>query len=407
MHSLKSEPAIVMTHPAQPTASKEFIAMMAVLMSVVAISIDAMLPALGIIGKAMGVTHPNQAQYLISCIFLGMAIGQLICGPLSDAIGRKNILYGSISLYLVGSVMCLLARSIEVMLLGRFIQGLGVAGPNVACISIVRDRFSGRPMARMMSLVMMIFIMVPVIAPAIGQSLMLVSSWHAIFVLYIVYALAVLLWITLRLPETLLPENRIPFRIGTILHSAKRVVTNRRTIIYTICMGFTFGAMIGDLNSAQQIFQVQFGVGEMFVVYFGLQALAFGAASLVNARMVERLGMRYICLHALSVMSGTSLLFLALHAIIPITFWWFFFYGVILLFCIGLLFGNLNALALEPMGDIAGTAAAIIGATSISLAIPLGTLIGQLYDGTLIPLASGFALLGLGALGLMLWVEKR
>lgn len=389
-----------MTHMEMNTsASKEFVALMAILMSVVAISIDAMLPALGMIGESLQVTHPNQAQYIISCIFAGMAIGQLISGPLSDAVGRKPLLFMTLALYLVGSVVCLSAQTIEVMLVGRFIQGLGVSGPYVSCMSIVRDKFHGRAMAKVMSLIMMIFIMVPVVAPAIGQTIVKFGSWHYIFVLYISYAIAVGVWVSLRLDETLAVENRVPFRLATMLQSAKIVLTNRQTVGYTACMGCVFGALIGDLNCAQQIFQVQFGVGEMFVVYFGLQALAFGFSSLLNSRWVERLGMRYICSRALIVLSAASAVFLALHYVVQIQFWMFFFYGVILLFCVGLLFGNLNALALEPMGHIAGIASAIIGAASNVIAIPLGTLIGQMYDGTLVPIVAGFS-----ALGIMAWL---
>lgn len=384
------------------TASKEFIVLMAVLMSVVAISIDAMLPALGVIGEALNVSHANQAQYIISSIFAGMCVGQLISGPLSDALGRKKVLYGSLALYLVGSAICLGASTIEVMLAGRFVQGLGVSGPYVSCMSIVRDKFSGRQMARVMSLVMMIFIMVPVIAPALGQSILAVSSWQAIFVLYLIYALAVMAWITFRLEETLAPEHRIPFSLANIIGGARTVLSNRQTVGYTLCMGCIFGALIGDLNSAQQVFQGQFGVGKMFVVYFGLQALAFGASSMLNARWVEKLGMRYICQRALAVMTVSSVLFLALHFVMPIHFWMFFLYGVVLLFCVGLLFGNLNALALEPMGHMAGIATAIIGAVSTAIAITLGTFIGQMYDGTLIPLLCGFA-----GLGMLAWFFMR
>lgn len=383
-----------MDSPSHAAPSKEFVVLMALLMSVVAISIDAMLPALGIIGEALNVVHPNDAQYIISAIFAGMAAGQLMCGPLSDAFGRKPVLYGTLFLYMIASLMCLYAATLEVMLAGRFIQGLAVAGPYISCMSIVRDRYSGRVMARVMSLVMMIFIMVPVIAPAIGQGLMLIYSWHAIFVMYIIYAMAIFIWVKWRLPETLTEENRVPFRVKSILHAAKLVITNRQTLCYTICMGCMFGALIGDLNSAQQIFQVKYNVGEMFVVYFGLQALAFGASSLLNSRLVERLGMRYICVRALLVLTLVSCAFLILTLIMHVTFWMFFSYGVVALFCVGLLFGNLNALALEPMGHMAGIASAIIGAMSSVISIICGTIIGQMYDGTIIPLITGFAVLG-------------
>ena len=393
-------------HPADFSHSLEFILLMAVLMSVTAISIDAMLPALGIIGRELGVAHPNHAQYIISCIFAGMASGQLVFGPLSDAIGRKKILYLCLGLYLVGSAICLTALDLPQMLAGRFVQGLGVAGPYVACMSIIRDRFVGRGMARVMSLVMMIFIMVPAVAPAIGQGILAIASWKYIFVLYVCYALFVLVWVSLRLEETLAPEHRIPFNVRNILRGAKTVVTNRKTLLYTLCMGCVFGALIGDLNACQQIFQVQYGVGEMFAVYFGLQALAFGGSSLINARLVERLGMRYICLRSLAIMVSISLLFLLLREAVAIEFWMFFLYGVVLLFSVGMLFGNLNALAMEPMGDIAGIAAAIIGAISMVIAITFGTIIGQLYDGTLLPILAGFMCLGMLAFLLAYFAEK-
>lgn len=395
-----------MTEKAEST-SKEFIALMAILMSVVSISIDAMLPALGTIGDALKATHPNQPQYIISSIFIGMAIGQLICGPLSDALGRKKVLYGGLALYLAGSVICLMAKNIDIMLAGRFIQGLGVAGPYICCMSIIRDKFNGRPMAKVMSLVMMIFIMVPVVAPAIGQTIVMFLSWQYIFVLYIIYALVVMLWINIRLEETLAPADRIPFRISTIIAGTKTVIKNRQAMTYTICMGCMFGALIGDLNSARQIFQEQFGVGEMFVVYFGLQALAFGVSSHMNSKWVERLGMRYLCVRGLTAMTVSSAIFLAAHFVVPIEFWMFFLYGAVLLFCVGLLFGNLNALALEPMGHIAGIASAIIGALSNLIAIPVGTIIGQMYNGTLLPIVTGFTILGISAILVMLIGDRQ
>lgn len=385
------------THAAPHPISKEFIALMAALMSVVAISIDAMLPALGIIRDAFQTSHPNDVQLIISCIFVGMAVGELICGPLSDAYGRMKVLYTYLGIYLLGSIVCLFSDTLEHMLVGRFIQGLGVAGPFISCMSIVRDTYSGRTMAKVMSLVMMVFIMVPVIAPAIGQGIIMVTSWRALFILYIVYAVLIGLWAYFRLHETLPAEKRVALTIPNLLKDLKIIFSNRQTMCYTLCMACVFGALIGDLNSSQQIFQEQYSVGKMFVVYFGLQALAFGGASLMNSRWVETYGMRYICLRALVVMTAVSIVFVSLQFAIDITFWMFFIYGVVVLFCVGLLFGNLNSLALEPMGHIAGLASAIISATSNLVAIPLGTIIGQLYDGTIFPLSAGFAILGVFA----------
>lgn len=382
--------------------------MMALLMSIVAISIDALLPALGVIGNDLNVSHPNEAQYLISFLFMGMAAGQLICGPLSDALGRKTVLYWSISLFFIGSVICFFADNLNVMLAGRLIQGLGVAGPYVSTMSIVRDKYHGREMARVMSVVMMIFIMVPAIAPSLGQAIMLMASWRYVFVLYIAYALIIIFWQFFRLEETLPKERRVPFRVSTIYSGFREVITHRVTISYTICMGLFFGSLIGYLNSSRQIFQVQFNTGELFTVYFGLLALVLGVASLINSRIVEKLGMYFVCSRAVMAIIGASLFFLAVNLMIEtVTLWMFLLYAAILFFSFGLMFGNLNALAMEPMGHIAGIASAIIGSVSSVISMTLGTVIGQMYDNTLIPITSGFSILGVLALLFMLYAEKK
>lgn len=391
------------TANATQNGSKEFIAMMAILMSVVAITIDAVLPALGIIGQDLQVSHPNQAQYIIGCIFLGMACGELCAGPLSDAWGRKKILYIGLFLYLLGSVLCLFSNDISSMLVGRFIQGFGVAGPYISVVSIVRDKYSGRSMARVMSLVMMIFIMVPTIAPALGQGIILLSSWRYIFVLYVLYALGVSIWVYMRLEETLPESERIAFKTSNIINGAKEIFGNRVTMCYTLAMGLVFGALSGDLHVVQQIFQVQYNVGDMFAVYFGLQALSMGAASLLNSRLVERLGMRYLCLRAALMLIASTILILLVYMVMPVEFWMFFLYGVVMLFCVGLLFGNLNALAMEPMGHIAGTAASVIGCLTSIIGVTFGTIIGQMYDGTLLPVLMGFLILGILAFIAMLF----
>ncbi len=397
-----------MSPPApMPAPMKEFTVLMALLMSIVAISIDALLPALGQAGADLQLTNPNHAQYLIGFLFVGMALGQLIAGPLSDAWGRKRLLYSGIGLYLVGSVVCLFAKDFTWMLAGRFIQGLGVAGPYISAVSIVRDKYSGRHMARVMSVVMMIFIMVPAIAPSLGQGIMLYASWRAIFILYIVYALLIAVWISLRLEETLPAERRIPFTGKNLAHGFREVISNRATALYTVGMGICFGSFLGYLNSSQQIFQDQFGTGKLFVVYFGLLALVLGAASLANSRFVERLGMQYISVRAFVAIVLASALFLALHGLVDvITLPMFLVYAAVLFFSFGLVFGNLNALAMEPMGHIAGMASAIIGFMSSLISMSLGSLIGQLYDGTLIPITLGFFGFGLLAIFILITADK-
>jgi MFS transporter, DHA1 family, multidrug resistance protein len=396
------------THPTKSRiSSREFTLLIALLMSIVAMSIDALLPALGFISQEIVLTHPNQAQYIISSLFLGMALGQLICGPLSDATGRKKILYAGIALFFLGSLICFFAQDINTLLLGRFIQGLGVSGPYVSAISIVRDKYAGNEMARIMSLVMMIFIMVPALAPSIGQAVLFISSWRYIFVLYIAYALTIGVWIYLRLEETLPTEFRIPFTTSGFIDGFKEVAGNRITMSYTLCMGLLFGSFLGYLNSSQQIFQELFHTGKLFTLYFGTLALVFGVASLVNARLVEKWGMDYLCSRAVRGIIFSSCVFLVLQLALPASLWMFMVYAAALFFCFGLVFGNVNAMAMEPMGHVAGIAAAIIGATSSIMSMTIGTFIGQMYNNTLIPITSGFLILGSIALILLHLTKRR
>ncbi len=396
----------------QNTATREFTILIASLISVVAISIDALLPALGIIGKDFTVTNPNQVQLLIGCIFGGMAVGQLIAGPMSDAMGRKPVLYTGIALYLVGSVICYLADSFNLLLAGRVVQGLGVAAPYVTAVSVVRDKFSGRDMASVMSLVMMVFILVPAIAPSLGQAVLHVANWRAIFLLYIVYSIVIGLWIMFRLEETLPAAKRIPHKWSAFAHGLGIILRNRTTTTYMVCMGLCFGGFIGYLGASQQIFQDHFGVGEAFAFYFGGLALVLGFASLLNSKIVGKVGMRYICTHAMAAIVISSLLFLGLHFVLEnVTLPMFVVYAAVLFFSFGLMFGNINAIAMEPMGEVAGMASAIIGSVSSMLSLALGTFIGQMYNNTLIPIALGFIVLGSLAYILMYtekcWHEKQ
>lgn len=375
-------------------------------MSIVGISIDAMIPALGVIGQDLGVSHPNEAQFIITSLFIGMAIGQLLYGPLSDAMGRKKVLYIGLAFYALGSVICYLSHTLDHMLIGRMIQGVGIASPYVSAMAIIRDKFTGRDMARVMSLVMVIFMLVPCVAPTLGQGIIFIFGWREIFLFYIILIIAMTIYIFLGLEETLATENRIKFNALNIVHGFKEIIHNRHTIGYTIAMGGIFGSFMGYLNSAQQIFQVQFNAGKMFTLYFGMLALVFGASSLVNSYFVKRLGMRHICLRGMIITIVSSTMFFGLHFITDIHLWMFLIYAAILFFVCGLMFGNLNALAMEPMGHIAGLAAAIIGFISSVISMTLGAIIGQLYDNTLIPVSLGFLCSGIFALGMMRWAEK-
>lgn len=389
-------------------SDKEFIVLMAMLMSVVAITIDALLPALGLIGEHFQLSDPNRTQYVIGAMFGGMACGQLVWGPLSDALGRKIVLYVGASIYMAGTVLCLFAPHFDLLLLGRVIQGAGGAAAYVTTISIVRDRYAGREMARVMSVVMMIFILVPALAPALGQAIMHFASWRAIFVLYLGYVAIVAFWIFLRMDETLPPPNRRPLSLKAMSAAFLEVIRNRVTVGFAVCMGICFGSFLGYLNSSRQIFQTQFGVGDMFAVYFGVLALCLGAASLTNSRIVARLGMYRICLCSFAMIVLSSVLFLIVHwSGATITLWMFLIYAAFLFFGFGLVFGNLNAIAMEPMGHIAGMASAIIGAGSSMISMTIGGFIGQLYNGSLVPILMGFAILGILSINIMLAVGRK
>ncbi|MEX2958071.1 multidrug effflux MFS transporter [Acinetobacter baumannii] len=373
---------------------REFALLMALLMSIVSFSIDAVLPALGEVGRVFELKNNNQTQWVIIGIFSGMTIGQLIAGPLSDAIGRKRILFTGIIIYFLGSLLCFTTQSFEWFLVGRFIQGIGVSGPYVASISIVRDKYSGAQMARIMSLIMMVFMVAPAIAPSLGQLIIHFFGWRDIFVLYMIYATVVGAWVALRLEETLLPENRLPMRLA-FQDGFKEVVSNKTTMSYLLCAGFCFGGFIGYLGTSQQIFMQQFGkTGQEFSAYFAVLAGVMGIASFTNSKIVMKFGMRPICIYGFLGLCLISLIFLGIQLIgVTVAFWMFMLYACILFLLFGTLFGNLNAIAMEPMGHVAGMASAIIGAASSVLSLILASIIGQLYNGTLIPMTCGFVIL--------------
>ncbi|MFT5571961.1 MAG: DHA1 family bicyclomycin/chloramphenicol resistance-like MFS transporter [Cryomorphaceae bacterium] len=372
---------------------KEFTTFVATLMAIVALSIDALLPAFDFIVQDLTVTDPNMVQLVVSALFIGLAIGQLICGPLSDAFGRKPILYISLAVYFIGTGICYFATSIDCLLAGRVVQGLGVAGPNITAITLVRDKYKGRQMAKIMSIVMMIFIMVPAIAPGLGQLILLFAGWRDIFVLYTVYALLVLAWVRFRLKETLAKEKRIPFNAKRLAGGFREVLSNRNTLSLTIAMGMVFGCLIGYINSCQQIIQVQLGAGKMFSVYFGILALLVGISSLLNSRIVEKLGMHYIASRALLTITVSAAIFLAVQQLVDVQLWMFLLFAAALFGSFGFISGNLNAMAMEPLGHLAGIAMAVIGSISSLLSISIGTTIGQLYDGSVLPITLGTMLM--------------
>ncbi len=388
---------------------RESVALLAMMISLVALSMDIMIPALPVIGRDLGTKHPNDAQLVISVLIFGLAVGQLAYGPLSDSTGRKPAIFAGIIIFTLGCLLSIAATRFEVMLAGRFMQGLGVAGPRSVILALVRDQYGGRSMARIMSAVMAVFIIVPAIAPALGQTILLVAGWRAIFAVLLVLALVALTWFSIRQPETLPRERRIPLGIRPILRGAVEICSNRVALGYTLATGMVLGILIGYLNSAQQIFQEVYALGHMFPLYMAVLALFVGGASYCNSRIVMRVGMRSLCRGAIRLLIIISVAYLAIVYLMgghsPL--WLLMLCFAMAFFCLGILFGNMNAIAMKPLEHIAGIGAAVVSFGSTFLATLLGIVIGRLYDGTTLPVVGGFAVLSILAAITMRWADGK
>ncbi len=386
----------------------EFVVLTALGISLVAMSIDSMLPALGDVARDLGVLRANDRQLILTTFFGGLTVGQLAYGPVSDAVGRKRTMYLGLGVLAMGTLLCLVAQSFAMMLVGRVLAGLGAAGPRIVSVAIVRDRYAGRAMARLMSIVMTVFILVPVFAPSVGQGAMHVGSWRAIFGLLLAMTLATGAWFALRQDETLPAARRRPLSLGPIKDAMVEALVTRLTLGYALGAGLVFGGMLAFLSSAQQIFAEQYGLGDRFPLYFAALASSLGVASLLNATLVDRFGMEALSTWALRVSTtlsiGFAVLVVALHGRPPLTA--FVGYFVIVFFCNGLMFGNFNAIAMEPMGHIAGSAAAVIGALTSLVSVVIGTPIGRAYDGTVTPLVAGMAIVTACALVITWWAAS-
>lgn len=397
-----------MSAPTKPLGMAEFVTLLATMVSILALSIDAMLPALDRIGADLGVTDANDTQLIVSGMFLGFAAGQIAAGPLSDSFGRKPVIYGGYVIFIAGCIMSMTATVFEVMLAGRVLQGLGAAAPRIVSLALVRDGYEGRAMARIMSIVMAIFILVPAIAPSVGEAVLLVADWRAIFGLLLAMAIIASVWFAARQPETLAAADRRKFSLRNIAGGIAEACSFRAAVGYTIASGIIFGAFLGYLSSAQQVFQSVYGTGKLFAVYFGVAALAIGAASIFNSSVVMRLGMRYLTWRALFGVTVISALFLAVvwhfDGVPPL--WSFMVWLLVAFFATGILFGNFNALAMEPLGHMAGLGAAFVGSVSTFISLPLGWAIGNRFDNTVVPLIAGFAILGAISLIVMWWTER-
>jgi len=387
----------------------EFVVIISMMMSLTALSIDAMLPALPQIGSDLGIINPNDRQLIISIIFLGSAFGQLFFGPLSDKTGRKPAIYAGYALFITGSLVAVFSINFPMMLAGRVLQGLGLAAPQAVTMALVRDQFEGRQMARVMSFAMMVFILVPMVAPTIGQGILSFGSWRSIFGSFLFFALITILWFGLRIPETLAPENRAPFSVKRIVDSVREIFKIRVAIGYTLTAGLINGVFIGYLNSSQQIFQEQYALGSAFPLYFAMISLSLGLASFTNAHLVMRYGMTKLVHLSLGIVFGLAVIFLGISMALagqpPL--WSLMAYLMGSFFCTGILFGNMNSLVMQPLGHLAGIGAAVVGSITTLISMLLGTVIGRSYNGTILPLVIGMVVLTGISIFVVRWVASN
>ena len=386
----------------------EFIALMASLMSIVALSIDALLPALEQIGNAVGIQDVHDNQLLITMIFLGLGIGQLIFGPISDSLGRKPVIYMGFGLFFIASFLCISATSIEVMVVGRILQGIGLSAPRTISIAMVRDSFSGDYMAKIMSFIVVVFILVPVVAPAIGKLVLDAYGWKAIFYSQLVFGILIMIWLWKRQPETLHKEHRKKFTLSLFIDGAKEFVKYRQAVVFTLVSGFVTGSFMVYLSASQQIFQIQYNLAEEFPYIFAGLAISVGLATFLNGTFVMRFGM-------LRLVTVFTIVFTVLPIIYTVLFFNDFNPSIEILllffalqfFALGFLFGNLRALAMQPVGHIAGVGSAINGFVSTIMAVPIASFIGNQITGTALPLFMGFAVCGVISLLLLLALKKE
>jgi len=383
------------------TSEIEFISIMASLMALAALSIDALLPGLNEIGHSIGISNAKDNQLLITMIFLGLGFGQLISGTLSDSLGRKPVVYIGYFVFAIASLLCIFSTSLEMMIVGRLLQGIGLSAPRSVSIAIIRDKFSGNYMARIMSFVTVVFILVPVVAPTFGKLMLDYFGWESIFISQLLFGLIVVIWLWKRQPETLKDENRKEIKFSLFIDGTKEFVKHKQAVVFTLVSGLIIAPFLTYLSASQQIFQEQYNLVDEFPYIFSGLALGVGLATYFNGTLVVRFGMLKMATISLVVLSLISVSYTLLYSgeANP-TITTLIIFLALILFSMGFVFGNINALAMQPIGHIAGIGAALVGFISTVMAVPLATFIGRFSDITALPVFVGFAVCG--ALSLLL-----
>lgn len=399
--------------PTRALPFPELVLLLAALMSMMAFAIDSTLPALPALAAEFTPDQPSRAQLVVTAFVLGTGVGQFFIGPFSDSYGRRPALILGVGLFVIGALGARSAGSAELLLTFRFVQGLGAAASRIVSQAVMRDLFSGRAQARVGSLVFTFFVVVPAVAPLIGQQVIGLAGWRGLFATYAGMGTLILAWFLVRQPETLAPERRRPFRLGGVLVAMWDVLSNRVALRYLVAASFGFGQLIGYISSAQQVYVDALGAGNRFPIYFAVVALISAASGFLNSRLVMRLGMRPLASWAfgsqliIATLFWAAWQFGAMDALSqPARLGLFIAWSVTVFFMNGLTFGNITALAMEPMGHIAGTASAVIGALSSIFAVAIAAPIGLAFDGTPRPLVLGVALCSTAAFALV-WTDRK
>lgn len=380
---------------------------MAALMSIAALALDALLPALDIIGIAVGTTGIAQNQLLITMFFLGLGVGPLLFGPISDSIGRKPVVFIGFGMFILASILCVYANSVELMITGRILQGISLSAPRTISIAMIRDTYSGDYMARIMSFVTVVFILVPIVAPALGKWIMDAYGWEAIFHVQVFFSILVSIWFWRRQPETLAERNRKSFRANVFIKGYKELLNYRQTMAFTFIWGLITGSFLVYLSTSQQIFQEQYALEDAFPYIFAALAITIGTATLLNGSLVLRFGMLRLVTISLVAYVLISLLYILIYAGQGNPSLWvlLLFFGM-QFFAVGFLFGNLRSLAMEPLGHIAGIGAALTGCLATLMAVPISAFIGQFVKTSVLPMFIGFLVCGLLASFILMYVYR-
>ncbi|KMS61817.1 MULTISPECIES: multidrug effflux MFS transporter [Sphingobium] len=385
---------------------REFVLLCACLMAMNALSIDPMLPALPDIGRDLNIPHPNDRQLIISMYFLGLGIGSLLFGILSDRFGRKRVLGSAMALFILATVACAGAHSFAMMLIGRMCAGFFAGASRVITVGIIRDRFRGDAMAQVMSLIFAVFILIPVMAPSMGQAILWIAPWRWIFWALALLAAMILPWMMLRLPETLKPENRIAISARTVLRGVGGVITHRSSIGYMLASGVAMGGLLSFILSVQQILFDTFDARAIFPLAFAVIAGSMGVGSLINSRLVSRFGARRLSQGALIA----SILVCTVHVGFIEAGWEslaaFMVLQSLAMLAIAFTASNFSAISMEPFSKGAGIASSFQAFLTTAVSATLGSLVGRAFDGTVLPLALGMVCFGCVALAIIAWAER-